>query len=82
MTQSEKPDPLDRIVAKAEDTGKFTAEEIQTLKKVAEVWKGFEVFGQIAGFVKTILIYLGWMVGIYLSVKYVLADWVKGVADK
>lgn len=72
-------DPLDRIVSKAEDSGDFTEDEIATLKKVAEVWKGLESFGKVAGFVKTILIYLGWMVGIYLSMKYVLVDWVKGV---
>ena len=82
MTRSEKQDPLDKIVEKAEGSGDFTEEEIETLKKVAEVWKGLEIFGKIAGLVKTILVYLGWMVGLYLSFKFVLADWVKGVAEK
>jgi hypothetical protein len=72
-------DPLDRIVEKAEGSGDFTDDEIETLKKVAEVWKGLETFGKVAELVKTVLIYLGWMVGLYLSFKYVISDWVKGV---
>ena len=79
MRPSEKHDShLDEIVDKAEKTGDFTEAEIETLKKVAEVWKGLETFGKIADFVKTVLIYLGWLVGLYLSSKYVFADWLRG----
>jgi hypothetical protein len=79
MRPSEKPNSqLDEIVEKAEKTGDFTEAEIDTLKTVAEFWKGLETFGKIAGFVKTVLIYLGWLVGLYLSSKYVFADWLRG----
>jgi hypothetical protein len=79
LTPKDALDSIDKIVEKAESSGDFTSDEIQTLKKVAEVWKGFEVFGKVAGLVKAILVYLGWFVGLYLGFKYVFLDWLRAL---
>ena len=46
---------------------------------MADAWQGLEAFGKIAKLVKTIVVYLGWLVGIYFSIKFVAAEWVKSV---
>ena len=72
-------DKLDKLLEKAEKSPDFTPDEVDTLKKMADAWQGLEALGKIAKLVKTIVVYLGWLVGIYFSVKFVAAEWVKSV---
>ncbi len=72
-------DKLNELVKKAEKSAEFSADEVETLKKMAEAWQGLEAFGRVAALAKTVLIYIGWLIGIYFSVKFVAAEWVKGI---
>lgn len=70
---------IDTAIAKAERSPDFTAGEIEALKSVADAWRGLRAFGRLAGLVKTIVIYLGWMIGLYLAARWALEDWARGI---
>lgn len=70
---------VDIVVAKAAESQDFTADEVQTLKEMADVWRALETFGKAANIFRKILAYIGWMIAAYLAVKYAIAEWVKGI---
>ncbi len=72
-------DPVRSALDKVEHSDQFTPEETEALKRVAQAWIGLEAFGRLAGVVKAIVVYFGWLIGIYLAIKFFAADWIKGV---
>jgi hypothetical protein len=72
----------DGLVAKVEKSGDFTDDEVKTLKKMADAWKGLEAFGRVAGVVKKVLTWLGWAVATYLAWKAGAIDAIRGVVSK
>lgn len=73
-------DTVATAIAKAETDPIFTKEEIAALKQVADAWRGLESFGRVARVVRTILIYIGWMVAIWMFAKATAAGWITGIA--
>lgn len=68
---------LEKAIHVAECSADFTDEEIRALKAIADAWKGLEAFGRVAGVVKKILTYVGWMIATYLAFKAGLVDFIK-----
>lgn len=80
MTTSwDKKDPIESAVEKAEHSPDFTKEEIDALKRVADAWRGLESFGRVAGIVRRMLVFLGWMVAAWIAIRFALADWIRTV---
>ena len=73
------PSVVDSALAKAEKASNFTDDEIAALKEMANAWRGLEAFGRVANLVRIIVVYLGWIIAIYVAVKYAIADWVRSV---
>lgn len=61
------------------DHPEFTAEQREALRMIAEAYLALEVFGKLAGLVKKIVVYVGWMIAIYLVVKGHAIDFIKSV---
>jgi hypothetical protein len=74
-----QPPALESAVAKASLSSEFTAEEVEALRAVADAWRGFEALGRVARVAQRVAIYVGWLVGAYLAVKFTMGEWVKGL---
>lgn len=72
-------DVVKRILSQAPDDLSLTEEEWMALKGVASVWLGLQFIGRAAGFLRSILSYVGWAVALFLMWKAGLIDWIKGV---
>lgn len=70
---------VDSAIAKATEQHGFTKQEIEALKEVADAWRGLEAFGKVAHVARKVVVYIGWMIGAWLAVKYAFHDWVAGV---
>jgi hypothetical protein len=79
MRNSDKEEVIDSAISKATENHGFTPQEIAALKEVADAWRGLEAFGRVAGVVRTIAIYVGWMIAAWLAIKYAAQDWVTGI---
>ena len=75
MTSEDKI--LEKVVHVAEASQDFTEEEVRALKAIADAWKGLEAFGRVAGVVKKILTYVGWLIAVYIAVKTGIVDFIK-----
>lgn len=79
MTSSWDKDPVESAVSKAEHSPEFTRDEIEALKRVADAWRGLEAFGRLAGTARRILVFVGWLAAAWITARFMLADWVKGI---
>ena len=73
------PALVERALAKAESTHQFTDDEIAALKEMANAWRGLEAFGRVANVLRKVLAYVGWLIAVYVGVKYVIVEWIKGL---
>ena len=69
---------VEKVISKACHSPDFTDAEIEILKKMADVWRGLEAFGRVAGVVKAIASYFGWAVGAYFAFKMGMLDALRG----
>jgi len=74
-----RKDPIDSAVDKAAHDPKFTTEEIELLKRMADAWRGLESFGRLAGAVRRVLVLVGWLAAAWLTFKFAAADWIRGI---
>jgi hypothetical protein len=75
----EKRDPIEDLVEKVAHSRDFTDEEVELLKRVADVWRGLESFGRLAVVIRKILMFVGWMAAAWVVFKLGFAEAVKGV---
>lgn len=52
----------------------FTDKEIDTVKELVAIYQGLQTFGRVAGAVRKILAYIGWMAVAY----YAFRAWLRG----
>ncbi len=72
-------DPVAELVEKVSHSREFTTEEVELLKRVADIFRGLESFGRLAGVVRKILMYIGWAAAAWVIFKLGFAEAVKGV---
>lgn len=74
-----RPDDIDRVIEKASHLSQFSPEEVRALKLVADAWRGLEAFGRVATVVRKILMWVGWAIAFYLTLRAGVVDFVKGI---
>ena len=79
MNHDENRDPIAELVEKVAHSHEFTTEEVELLKRVADVWRGLESFGRLAVVVRKVLMFVGWMAAAWVVFKLGFAEAVKGV---
>jgi hypothetical protein len=78
MTEAER-DALEKLT-KLDEAGEFpsfTPEERKALKSLAKAMRGLEAIGWLAGSLKTFLIWLGIIVGAWVSWKAGFLEWLR-----
>ncbi len=79
MSNDDKRDPIEHLVEKVSHSREFTDDEVELLKRVADVWRGLESFGRLAVVVRKILMFIGWAAAAWVIFKLGFAEAVKGV---
>jgi len=57
----------------------FDAEEVEVLKRVVNLMRGFDAFGSLAGFIQRSIVWFGAVVGAYISIKSGAAEYILSV---
>lgn len=57
----------------------FSETQAEALKEIAEAYLGLKAFGRLAGVLKTIVTYIGWMLAIWLVIRAGAIDFIRGV---
>ena len=70
---------IDRLLAAAEhnEPVKFTPEEQEVLKRLAQTLLGFEAFGRAANVIRQIVIFLLWCIGGFVAAKFGFVTWLR-----
>jgi hypothetical protein len=72
---------LNKLEAMLEDSD-FTEEEIKVLKRVATMVRGFDALGSFAGFIRSVIVWIGVVVGGLVALKAGFVDWILSIVGQ
>lgn len=71
-----------KFEAKGEDVIIFTEDEVKILRRVIDHYKGLQAVGMIGSWFKTIVIWIGVMLGAFAAAKVGIVDFIKESVGK
>lgn len=81
MTEDEVKNAIERFDNFLQENGKttFTEQEAFVLKEFAKIMLGFRAMGTLGAFLYRIVFFIMFFIGVYVSMKAGVIDWLKDV---
>lgn len=70
---------LQKVETLAQSDPQFTPDELESLKKVIHLIRGFEALGSFASFIKTTVIWFGIIIGTFIAVRNGVVEFIINV---
>lgn len=72
---------LEKLKSVVEENGSisFTASEVKIVKKMIKIFIAFEALGELGNLLKTVLLWIGAIIGSWLAIKTGMVNWLGSV---